>query len=132
MQSAIHLQREWIPRSVKQQADFISRLIDIDDWQITNAVFLFLEDRWRPHSEDCFSTYQKHQLPISFSRFWSPYSADVDFLFQPLRGENCLLVPPVSINIRELKHATFLSHRRTPEVYSFPILLVFTLPHLYF
>ena len=34
--------------------------------------------------------------------------------------------------IRELKHATFLSHRRTPEVYCFPILLVFTLPHLYF
>ena len=36
------------------------------------------------------------------------------------------------IYIRELKHATFLSHGRTPEVYCFPILLVFTLPHLYF
>ena len=35
-------------------------------------------------------------------------------------------------NIRELKHATFLSHGRTPEVYCFPILLVFSLPHLYF
>ena len=33
---------------------------------------------------------------------------------------------------RELKHVTFLSHGRTPEVYYFPILLVFTLPHLYF
>ena len=35
-------------------------------------------------------------------------------------------------DIRELKHATFLRHGRTPEVYCFPILLVFTLPHLYF
>ena len=34
-------------------------------------------------------------------------------------------------DIRELKHATFLSHRRTPEVYCFPILPVLTLPHLY-
>ncbi|KAK2557339.1 hypothetical protein P5673_020442 [Acropora cervicornis] len=33
---------------------------------------------------------------------------------------------------RELKHATFLSHRQIPEVYCFPILLVFSLPHLYF
>ena len=31
---------------------------------------------------------------------------------------------------RELKHATFLSHGRTPEVYWFPILLVFTLPQV--
>lgn len=84
---------------MKQQADFISRLIDTDDWQITNPVFLFLEDRWRPHSVDCFSTYQKHKLLIFFSRFWNPNSADVDFLFQPIRGENCLLVPAFSINI---------------------------------
>ena len=33
---------------------------------------------------------------------------------------------------RHFKHATFLSLGRTPEVYCFPILLVFTLPHLYF
>ena len=33
--------------------------------------------------------------------------------------------------IRELKHATFLSHGRTPEVCCFPILLVFTLPHIF-
>jgi len=35
-------------------------------------------------------------------------------------------------DIREPKHATFLSHRPTPGVCCFPILLVFTLPHLYF
>ena len=33
---------------------------------------------------------------------------------------------------RELKHATFFSHGRTPQVYCFPILPVLTLPHLYF
>ena len=34
--------------------------------------------------------------------------------------------------IREVEHATFLSYGRTLEVYCFPILLVFTLPHLHF
>ena len=47
---------------------------------------------------------------------------DFDKAFQPL----------IINSNRELKHATFLSHGRTAEVYSFPILLVFTLPHLYF
>ena len=41
------------------------------------------------------------------------------------------LALPVCV-FRELKHATFLSHGRTPEVYCFPILPVLTLPHLYF
>ena len=39
---------------------------------------------------------------------------------------------PLNTNVRELKHATFLSHGRTPEAYCFPILPVLTLPHLYF
>ena len=45
MHSAILLEVEWFPHSANQQADFISRLIDTDDRQITDAFFLFfLED----------------------------------------------------------------------------------------
>lgn len=35
IRSGIHLQVQWIPRTSNQQADYISRLIDTDDWQIT-------------------------------------------------------------------------------------------------
>ena len=31
IQSGIHLEAQWIPRSLNQQADYISRLIDTDD-----------------------------------------------------------------------------------------------------
>ena len=44
IQSGIHLEVQWIPRSLNQQADYISRLIDTDDWQITNEFFLFLDE----------------------------------------------------------------------------------------
>ena len=47
---AIHLEVQWIPRTSHQQADYISRLIDTDDWQITEEFFLFLDDRWGLHS----------------------------------------------------------------------------------
>ena len=46
------------------------------------------------------------------------------------RGTEGHRVPEAKI--RELKHATFLSHGPTLEVYCFPSLLVFTLPYLYF
>ena len=41
IRSAIHLEVQWIPRASHQQADYISRLIDTDDWQITEEFFSF-------------------------------------------------------------------------------------------
>ena len=46
VQSGIYLDIQWIPRTLNQQADYISRLIDIDDWQTTDDLFLSLNDRW--------------------------------------------------------------------------------------
>ena len=42
IQSGIHLEVQWIPRSLNQQGDCISRLIDIDDWQLANKFLHFL------------------------------------------------------------------------------------------
>ena len=95
---------QWIPRTLNQQADYISRLIDTDDWQITEEFFLFLDARWGPHSVDCFANYYNHKLPKFFSRFWNPNTSGVDFFFQSLRGENCLVVPPVGIVQRVLHY----------------------------
>ena len=41
MRSGIHLEVQWIPRTSNQQADYKSRLIDTDDWKITDHFFLF-------------------------------------------------------------------------------------------
>ena len=40
----IHLEVQWIPRTSNQQAA-ISRLIDTDEWQITEENCLFLDGR---------------------------------------------------------------------------------------
>jgi len=97
IQSGIHLEGQWIPSSLNQQTDYISCLIDIDDWQITNAFFLFLDGHWGPHTVDCFTNFYNHKLPKFFSRFWNHSTARVDFFFQALRRENCLVVPTVGI-----------------------------------
>ena len=38
----------WVPRNEVAKADFNSRFIDVDDWQISRSLFLQLETLWGP------------------------------------------------------------------------------------
>ena len=111
----------WIPRDQNSQADFFSKIVDFDDYYVIDDVFFHLEELWGPHSVDRFACYYNAKLLRFNSRFLQPGTEAVDAFSQDW-----------SSDIRELKYATFLSHGRTPEVYCFAFLLVFTLPLLYF
>ena len=41
---SVSLKVQWIPRTENEKADYISCLIDFDDWQITHYFFLSLEE----------------------------------------------------------------------------------------
>lgn len=102
--NAIHLDIQWIPRTELEKADFISRIIDIDDWQITETCFEAIERLWGVHTVDCFANYYNKKISKYFSRFWNPGSSGVDFFVQNLKGENCLVVPPVELIVRVLHY----------------------------
>ena len=51
--NGIELELQWIPRTKIDRADFISRIIDVDDWQITTSFFEFLDYTWGLHTVDC-------------------------------------------------------------------------------
>lgn len=89
LQAGIYLDIQWIPRTLNQQADYVSRLIDADDWQTTSHLFSSLNARWGPHCVDSFANHYNHKLPRFFSRFWNSNTAGVDFFIQPLGGKNC-------------------------------------------
>jgi hypothetical protein len=76
----INLEIQWIPRTENEKADYISRLIDTDDWKITEEFFAVIDSLWGPHSVDAMTTYYNKKIPKFFSRFWNPNSAGVDFL----------------------------------------------------
>ena len=94
---SIRLEVQWIPRTENEKADYISRLIDFDDWQITRDLFLSLEELWGPHTVDSFANYYTAKLPRFFSRFWNPGASGIDFFAQELSSqnsaENCLVTP---------------------------------------
>ena len=94
---SIHLEAQWIPGTENEKADYISRLIDFDDWPIMHDLFLSLEELLGPHTVDCFAHYYAAKLPRFFSRFWNPGASGIDFFAQELSSENCLVVPPVSL-----------------------------------
>ena len=44
----IRLELEWIPRTLNEKADYISRLMDWDDWQLSPSIFQQLDVFWVP------------------------------------------------------------------------------------
>ena len=59
----IELKIQWIPRTENEKADYISRRIDIDNWQITGVFFLAIDSSWRPHSVDCMANFYNTKIP---------------------------------------------------------------------
>ena len=51
----IGLEVQWIRRNELERADFISRIIDIDDWQISHSLFCYFDNIWDLHTVDCFA-----------------------------------------------------------------------------
>ena len=93
----ISLYIQWVPRNEVAKADFISRFIDVDNWQILRSLFLQLERLWGPHAVDCFANHYNFKISRFFSRFWTTWCAGIDFFVQFLSNENCLVVPPVCL-----------------------------------
>ena len=39
----ISIEPEWVPRSRNEQADYLSRIVDFDDWSVSPYIFRFLD-----------------------------------------------------------------------------------------
>lgn len=57
MENRIKLEIQWIPRTENEKADQISRIVDTDDWQITEEFFAGIESLWGPNSVDAMANY---------------------------------------------------------------------------
>ena len=99
----INLEIDWVPRSLNDKADYLSKIVDFDDWEVVPEIFQFLDSRWGPHTVDCFATFYNFKVPRFFSRFWNPGSSGVDAFFQTWQGENCWVVPPVVLLSKVLR-----------------------------
>ena len=91
----MHIEPEWIPRELNQQADYLSRIVDYDDWKLNPIVFADLDCLWGPYSVDRFADASNAQLPRFNSRYWNKDTEAVDAFTVNWAGENNWVCPPV-------------------------------------
>ena len=95
--NSISLEPEWIPREQNQLADYISRLVDQDDWMLNPDIFRSLDYLWGPHTVDRFASGHNAQLQRFNSLFWNPGSEAVDAFTVDWGGEITGDAPPQSV-----------------------------------
>ena len=95
IQNSIDLYMEWIPRTLNEKADLISRIIDKDDWQTSIPFFKYIDHIWGPHTFDRFADCNNKKVDKFNSKMWSPLTSGVDAFAFDWKGENNWLVPPI-------------------------------------
>ena len=124
----IVLEAQWIPRSLNERADLLSRFVDKDDWSINPAVFRVIEAKWGPRTIDRFASHYNAQVPRFNSKFASPGCSGVDALSQDWRNENNWVCPPVSAIVPSVRALSSCSGYGTliipqwPSAYFWPFL----------
>ena len=63
VQNNIKLEPECIPRELNERADYLSRIIDYDDWMLNPVVFGDVDQLWGPHTIDRFTDCFNAQTP---------------------------------------------------------------------
>ena len=116
----IELEIAWLPRMDNEKADYLSRIIDYDDWSLDHKLFKFLDNKWGPHTVDRFACFCNAQLSRYNSRFWNPGSEAVDAFTQRWSAENNWLCPPVSLIVRTVKHLVYCKESGTLVVPEWP------------
>jgi hypothetical protein len=75
-------------------ADYLSRMEDNYDWGFTPLIFQCLDQRWGPHTVDCFASENNHLL-LRFNSHWRcPSAKGMDTFSASWAGENNFLCPP--------------------------------------
>ena len=74
----ISLDPQWVPRRENQIADEISRIVDLDDWGVSQIFFNFIDSIFGPHTVDRFADNLNKKVDRFNSKYWCPGTSRVD------------------------------------------------------
>lgn len=107
MQEGIYIDIQWVPREQNTKVDYISKMIDHENWGFSDDFFAFIDKLWGSHSVYRFASSLNNKTEKFNSLFWSPFSSAVDAFTQNSAGENNWLVPPIYLVDKIIKHLVF-------------------------
>jgi hypothetical protein len=103
LKNSIILDVEWIPREKNEKADYLSKIIDKDDWGISRHILHMIENKWGILEVDWFASSHNNKLPTFYSQFWNETCSGVDAFAEFWGKKMGLFVPPVIILARVIK-----------------------------
>ena len=103
----ISFQVQWVPRSQNAKADYLSRLVDADDWYLNPQLFQLLSSFWGPFDIDRMADQNNTQLKRFNSKFWCPGTEVIDCFTQNWSHCNNWVCPPPALLLSVLKHMAF-------------------------
>ena len=120
----ITIESQWIPRSVNHVADALSKIVDLDDWQLNPRIFQMLNKQWGPITID-------QSLPAPIRNYLDLIHVSgeleeeaeaeaIDSFSQDWSEDNNWLCPPISLIIPTLRHMRAFRARGTLIVPSLP------------
>jgi hypothetical protein len=101
------LEPRWIEREYNVVADDLSRIVDYDDYGVSDEFYQYVDELYGPHSVDRFANDQNRKLARYNSLFWTPDTEAVDAFSVHWGGENNWLVPPIFLLSKALNFLLF-------------------------
>jgi hypothetical protein len=87
---------------MNDQADYLSRIVDYDDWCIVQSLFDEISNEWGPYHIDFFACDYNAKFEKNYSRFWNPLSFAVNAFTLNWKEWNAWIVPPIYLILRVL------------------------------
>ena len=103
MQKSITLDLEWVPRYDNERADYLSRIVDYDDWGISFETMGMITKWFGSLQVDGYASEHNAKLPVFYSRFRNPSSIGIDAFPESWDGKLGLFVPPISMIYRAIR-----------------------------
>jgi hypothetical protein len=104
LQNNIDITVDWVPREHNQQADDLSKVLDMDDWSINSNVFKYVNNVHGPFSIDLFASNRTRQVDKFYSKYWCEGSWGVDAFAYDWKDEFSWIVPPPKLIGKVLNH----------------------------
>ncbi|XP_052804489.1 uncharacterized protein LOC128234345 [Mya arenaria] len=101
--NSIIVEMEWIPRSENDKGDYLSKIVDYDDWGVSQAIVDMVQNKWGNLEVDWFASDFNAKLPCFYTRFWNKGSSGIDAFTENWSGKFGLFVPPICILPRVIR-----------------------------
>ncbi len=112
----INIIMKWIPRTENERADYLSNLLDVDDWGVTEEFFQKMDILFGKHDVDRFATFYNKKCDRYNSLFWNPQMKALNAFTQDWSKDNNWIVPPVNLVLSVIKKIESMSHIRATLV----------------